>query len=167
MGYNKGIDVGLGQLGSGYNNDSYFNAATGVDGSGAGTVAIEPPLGKVIASITFLEGVRIRELVPEEIGDASFKSPIDKGDGDGGAGKFGGTATTPLSEINYFSTEVQTTANGSNSNRLSGVTNSYITVMPQGLVIFGRWKKLVIQDFKSQVLGDAGVNYGVITTYSY
>lgn len=153
MGYNKGIDVGLGQLGSGFNNDSFDNLSTNVSGSGVNTVAIEPPAGKVIASITFLESTRIRELVPETSTDATFKGPR--------------VLATGVSEINYFSTEAQTAANGSNSDRLSGITNSYITVMPKGIVIFGRWKKLMIQDSKGQSLANAGVTPGVITTYSY
>jgi len=150
MGYNKSIDVGLGQLGSGFNNDSFDNASTGVSGSGSSTVAIEPPAGKVIASITFLEKAKIRELIPETSTDDTFKGPR--------------VLATGVSEVNYFSTEVQTAANGSNSNRVSGVTNGYVTQVPKGLVIFGRWKKLMMQVYGNI---SAGVNPGVITTYSY
>lgn len=149
MGYNKSIDIGLGQLGSGFNNDTFTNTGN-PNGSGVNTVAIQPPPGKVIASILFLEGTTIRELVPETSTDATFKGPR--------------VLATGVSELNYAAVATPTAANGGGSQSFSNTA----TLFPKGMTIFGRYTKVMIEKQKSQSFGNqAGVTYGVVTTYSY
>ena len=77
-------DVALGQLGSGFH-DTH-------------SVTLTPPTGKVIIAITFLEDVELDVLTPELHTDATFRGPVDSGDGQGGAGTFGGTISAPVTE---------------------------------------------------------------------
>ena len=82
MGYNMSSDISLGQLGSGF-----------VDNTGA----FLPPSGKVVVAITFMSDLKFSALTAELPADATFKGPINA-DGDG--------------ETNSFGTVTQTDANG-------------------------------------------------------
>ncbi len=120
MGYNMSNDVALGQLGSGFH-DTH-------------SVTLTPPTGKVIIAITFLEDVELDVLTPELRTDATFRGPVDSGNGQGGAGTFGGTISAPVTEINSFGIATQTGANGANSAAVDS-SNKF----PKGLTIYGRW----------------------------
>ena len=120
MGYNMSSDVALGQLGSGFH-DTH-------------SVTLTPPTGKVIIAITFLENIELDVLTPELPTDATFRGPVDSGDGQGGAGTFGGTISAPVAEINCVGIATQTGANGANSAAIDDTQ-----FFPKGLTIYGRW----------------------------
>ena len=124
MGYNMSSDISLGQLGSGF-----------VDNTGA----FLPPAGKVIVAITFMSDLKFSALTAELHTDATFKGPIDNGNGAGGDGAFGGTAANPVTEINSFGTATQTDANGTQAGG-AGYTPDASNVFPKGLTVYGRWK---------------------------
>lgn len=67
MGYNKGNDVALGQLGSAYVTDE--NAFT-------------PPTGRVIMAITMVEATAFTALTPEIPTDATFRGSATSGASD-------------------------------------------------------------------------------------
>jgi len=87
MGYNKGNDIALGQLGSGFTD---------------GTTAVNPPTGKVIIAVTFMSDLKVTTLAAEEASDSTFKGPA---------------TSAGVAETNYFGTQTQTAANGANSVR--------------------------------------------------
>ena len=82
MGYNMSSDISLGQLGSGF-----------VDNTGA----FLPPAGKVIVAITFMSDLKFSALTAELPTDATFKGP---------------QTSAGVAEINSFGTVTQTAANG-------------------------------------------------------
>ena len=82
MGDNMSSDVALGQLGSGF-----------VDNTGA----FLPPAGKVIVAITFMSDLKFSALTAELPTDATFKGP---------------QTSAGVAEINSFGTVTQTAANG-------------------------------------------------------
>ena len=82
MGYNMSSDVALGQLGSGF-----------VDNTGA----FLPPAGKVVIAITFMSDLKFSALTAELPSDATFKGP---------------QTSAGVGEINSFGTVTQTAANG-------------------------------------------------------
>ena len=82
MGYNMSSDISLGQLGSGF-----------VDNTGA----FLPPAGKVIVAITFMSDLKFSALTAELPTDATFKRP---------------QTSAGVAEINSFGTVTQTAANG-------------------------------------------------------
>ena len=82
MGYNMSSDISLGQLGSGF-----------VDNTGA----FLPPAGKVIVAITFMSDLKFSALTAELPTDATFKGPH---------------TSAGVAEINSFGTVTQTAANG-------------------------------------------------------
>tara|TARA_R110002126_G_scaffold52731_1_gene143099 strand:+ start:64 stop:450 length:387 start_codon:yes stop_codon:yes gene_type:complete len=82
MGYNMSSDVSLGQLGSGF-----------VDNTGA----FLPPAGKVIVAITFMSDLTFSALTAELPTDATFKGP---------------QTSAGVAETNSFGTVTQTAANG-------------------------------------------------------
>ena len=115
MGYNMNNDIPLGQLGSGFVDDT-------------GTVV--PPTGMVIIAVTFLSDLKLDSnegLVPELPTDATFKGPT-----------FDDSGTT-RAQINSFGTVAQTAKNGTNSERVD-TTNSF----PKGITIYGRWTKFML-----------------------
>lgn len=124
MGYNMSSDIALGQLGSGHLGD-------------AG--AFTPPAGKVVVAITCIQDTSFSVLLPEAITDATFKGPIDNGNGAGGAGAFGGTLATPVAEVTSFGVATPTGANGTNSD-----TVATSDVFPKGITLYGRWKAVTI-----------------------
>ena len=115
MGYNMSNDVALGQLGSGFVDD---------------TGAVTPPTGKVIVAVTFLSDMRVdtnEGLVAELPTDDTFKGPTFDDSG------------TARSSINSFGSTAQTTANGGNSERVDSSN-----VFPKGLTIYGRWRSFLL-----------------------
>ena len=82
MGYNMSSDVALGQLGSGF-----------VDNTGA----FLPPAGKVIIAITFMSDLKFSALTAELPTDSTYK---------------GATTSAGVAETNSFGTVTQTAANG-------------------------------------------------------
>ena len=82
MGYNMSSDVALGQLGSGF-----------VDNTGA----FLPPAGKVVIAITFMSDLKFSALTAEIPTDSTFKGP---------------QTTAGVAETNTFGTVTQTAANG-------------------------------------------------------
>ena len=82
MGYNMSSDISLGQLGSGF-----------VDNTGA----FLPPAGKVIVAITFMSDLTFSALTAELPSDATFKGP---------------QTSAGVAETNSFGTVTQTAANG-------------------------------------------------------
>tara|TARA_R110002074_G_scaffold385296_1_gene566347 strand:+ start:28 stop:417 length:390 start_codon:yes stop_codon:yes gene_type:complete len=110
MGYNMSSDVALGQLGSGF-----------VDNTGA----FLPPAGKVVIAITFLSDLKLSALTAELPADATFKGPINATSGD--------------AESNSFGTVAQTAANGTQAGT-TGYSVAAANVFPKGLTIYGRWK---------------------------
>ena len=82
MGYNMSNDIPLGQLGSGF-----------VDNTGA----FLPPAGKVVIAITFMSDLKFSALTAELPSDATFKGP---------------QTSAGVGEINSFGTVTQTAANG-------------------------------------------------------
>ena len=82
MGYNMSSDVALGQLGSGF-----------VDNTGA----FLPPAGKVVIAITFMSDLKFSALTAELPSDATFKGP---------------QTSAGVAETNSFGTVTQTAANG-------------------------------------------------------
>ena len=89
MGYNMSSDVALGQLGSGF-----------VDNTGA----FLPPAGKVVIAITFMSDLKFSALTAELPSDATFKGP---------------QTSAGVAETNSFGTANQTAANGNESIRTS------------------------------------------------
>ena len=87
MGYNMSSDISLGQLGSGF-----------VDNTGA----FLPPAGKVIVAITFMSDLKFSALTAELPTDATFKGP---------------QTSAGVAEINSFGTVTQTAANGTQAGR--------------------------------------------------
>tara|TARA_R110000803_G_scaffold184785_1_gene247109 strand:+ start:29 stop:415 length:387 start_codon:yes stop_codon:yes gene_type:complete len=82
MGYNMSSDIALGQLGSGFVDD---------------TGAFLPPAGKVVIAITFMSDLKFSALTAELPSDATFKGP---------------QTSAGVAEINSFGTALQTDANG-------------------------------------------------------
>ena len=82
MGYNMSSDVALGQLGSGF-----------VDNTGA----FLPPAGKVVIAITFMSDLKFSALTAELPTDATYK---------------GAATPAGVAETNSFGTVTQTAANG-------------------------------------------------------
>ena len=82
MGYNMSSDIALGQLGSGF-----------VDNTGA----FLPPSGKVVVAITFMSDLTFSALTAELPTDATFKGP---------------KTSAGVAETNSFGTVTQTAANG-------------------------------------------------------
>jgi len=120
MGYNMNNDVPLGQLGSGFTDN---------------TDAVTPPAGMVIIAVTFLTDLKLNStngLVPELPTDATFKGPT-----------FDDSGTT-RAQINSFGTATQTVKNGAES--LAVDSNN---LFPKGLTIYGRWTKFQITNADS------------------
>ena len=126
MGYNMSNDIALGQLGSGFTDN---------------TAQVTPPAGKVIIAITMMHDAKFEALVVEKVTDTTtFKGPIDVGDSAGNAGvAFGGTPASPKPEINSFGTDTGVLANGGNN---LVVTSD--NVFPKGLTIYGRWRSFTL-----------------------
>ena len=82
MGYNMSSDIALGQLGSGFVDD---------------TGAFLPPTGKVVIAITFMSDLKFSALTAELPSDATFKGP---------------QTSAGVAEANSFGTVTQTAANG-------------------------------------------------------
>ena len=82
MGYNMSSDIALGQLGSGF-----------VDNTGA----FLPPSGKVVVAITFMSDLKFSALTAELPTDATYK---------------GAATPAGVAETNSFGTVTQTAANG-------------------------------------------------------
>jgi len=112
MGYNLNNDIPLGQLGSGFTDN---------------TAAVTPPTGMVIIAVTFLSDLKLNAtngLVPELPTDATFKGPT-----------FDDSGTT-RAQINSFGTVAQTAKNGGESLQVDGDN-----LFPKGMTIYGRYTK--------------------------